>query len=134
MRAASVKPLHRTESLQRAGQGPCCDAVHRGWPRRWVPGGAISPWVSFHVEGEALYRDRVDLVCLPLPASSCPPPYLSWFPFWQPLLSSTATSSRKSCLILLVESSLAHSCFCSTLWIPALKADCVFKSAKNIWG
>lgn len=46
-----------------------------------------------------------------LPVSSCPPLYQSLFPLRQLLLSSTATSSRKPRLSVLVESSLAHSCF-----------------------
>lgn len=76
-----------------------------------MPGGAVFAWALVSADREALYSDREDPVHLLLAASSGPPLSLSQFPFWQPLLSSTATSSRKSCLILLIDSSLAHSCF-----------------------
>lgn len=79
--------------------------------RSRMPGGAISTQVSAGAEGKVLCCDRADPVSLPLPASSCPPLCLGQFPLWQPRLSSTATSSKKPRLILLVESSFAHSCF-----------------------
>lgn len=62
--------------------------------------GGVFPLASQLVLMEALYKDRVDPVP---PASSTLTLHLGQFPFWQPLLGSTATSSRKSCLILLVE-------------------------------
>lgn len=84
-------------------------------------------WRGHFCSGFSWCCDTADPVSLPLPATSLPPLCLGQFPLWQPRLSSTATSSEKPCLSLLVESSFAHSCFSIALkaGIPALKADYV---------
>lgn len=111
MTASSVKPYTEQRVSGMLGTAHTTALVHKDCLRSRMPGRAISAHISADVEGEVLYCGRADPVSLPPPASSCPPLYLGQLPLWQPLLSSTATSSRKISLTLPVESSLAHSCF-----------------------